>query len=97
MNTYRTFCFFLVVNSFIIKGEHNIHDLAKLIKHITINKAVHYQKKTKSSVGVHGAQTLIFNVVLCRSLGVLLSILSHMATKSHASLNSICEKYRYAY
>jgi hypothetical protein len=28
------------------------------------NKAVHYQKKTKSSVGVHGAQTLIFNVVL---------------------------------
>jgi hypothetical protein len=49
------------------------------------NKAVHYQKKTKSSVGVHGAQTLIFNVVLCRSLGVLLSILSHMATESHAS------------
>ena len=41
--------------------------------------------KKGSSVGVHGAQSLIFSVVVCRSLCVLLSILAHLATKRHVS------------
>ena len=47
------------------------------------NKAVDYRKR--SSVGVHGAQSLISSVIFYRSLCVLLSIFAHLATKGQVS------------